>query len=70
MPLDEEQESALLGLYDVTCKIEEEGCGGPWCAARHRVGVAFGLADPVKEEPDVGGEVESPRTEPEAGESS
>jgi len=47
--MTEEQEAALTKLMAVECKIDEEGCGGPWCKARAGVADAFGIKMPEPE---------------------
>lgn len=43
MPRTDDQEKALSALMNVTCKIEAEGCDGPWCSARALIAEAFDL---------------------------
>ena len=47
--MNETQTTALNALLEIECKIDSEGCDGPWCTARAQICEEFGLELPKAE---------------------
>lgn len=60
MPWTDDQEKALDVLMNVECKINAEGCDGPWCSARALIAEAFDLeVKGLEPEPEEGSDAEA-----------
>lgn len=44
---------ALAALLEIKCKVDAEGCDGPWCTAREKIKKAFSLGQDEEDEDEI-----------------